>query len=68
MLFFKEKKSYVFDESTSVGNRYDPVIVPNVPLTSAFDLMQKSSFFTAFGIKKLISLYQVSNFIYCIYL
>lgn len=56
----QEKKTYEFDPSTSVGNKYDPVIVPNVPLTSAFDVMRKSTFFGKLGIKQVINIYQVS--------
>lgn len=52
----------MFDPSTSFGNKYDPVIVPNVPLTSAFEMMRTSNFIKRISIRNIISLYQAPLF------
>ena len=34
----------MFDNKTSVGGQYDPVVVPNIPLASALQLMNENFF------------------------
>lgn len=54
----QEKKTYEFDAKNSVGTKFDRVIVPNVPLASAFDMMRQG-FFMKSIVKSVINVYNV---------
>lgn len=51
----QEKRSYTFDPEHSNGYRYDPVIVPNIPLTSGLEMIKNSGFLEGWAIKSAIT-------------
>lgn len=59
---FQEKRSYEFSPEHSLGNKYDPVFVPNVPLTSAFEMMRTGNFLIRFGVNRLIDMHKSKLF------
>ena len=51
----------MFDNKTSVGGQYDPVVVPNIPLASALQLMNEN-FFMKFSIGVALNAFQPQLF------
>lgn len=58
----QEKRSYEFDPEQSVGHRYDPVIVPNIPMISTLEVMRQSSFLKSLAIHQMLILYSQTMF------